>query len=222
MTVVVSDSFLSGSGLLTAHTPTVAGTSWVQELNSTGTTNWNLDAAGILASASVNTATWIATCRPNPTSVEYDITVKIGHWTASLDDPLWLVARFTDTSNYYVAGTYQATTVNKQIVKCVAGVKTQLVTAAVAMADGDTFLFQVRDATKKLFMNAVEMASTTDNALASAGSAGMGEGNIGSAAADDYATGSRIETFVLDQVAAAGASQPPPSLNSAMLSMLMH
>ncbi len=87
-----------------------------------------------------------------------------------------LIARFTDTSNYYGAGTYgPGSSADLKIFKKVAGVVTELATSGDDdTTNGDAFKFEIKDATKKLFREATEKLSTTDNALTFAGRTGMG------------------------------------------------
>ena len=59
-----------------------------------------------------------------------------------------------------------------------AGTVTELASGDSGIAVNDVLMFEIRDATKKLYKNGSEELSTTDNALTSAGKAGVGLGNL--------------------------------------------
>ena len=115
MAVIVNDTFTeSVDTALTAHVPDT-GTSWVEE-ERTGVQIQTVVAAGDRCAAASNEASdrHIYTSRPNPTSAEYDVVAELnGVVSASGTDRVWwLIARLTDTSNYYGTGVYPASNTN--------------------------------------------------------------------------------------------------------------
>jgi hypothetical protein len=221
---IVSDSFTEAADTaLASHVPDV-GTGWVIEVNPSSVTPQVVGADDNLqvTPATANT-TLIVTSRPNPTAAEYDVQFTLAAWGSSIDDPVWLVARFADASNYYAGGTYPGgAAADKKLVKCVAGVKTELASGDAGQVNGDVFKLEVRDGSKKLFQNGVEVLSTTDNALTAAGSAGIGWGSLGTASNDDTPSlTSRLDDYSVDQAAAATTSLLYAPLSPAVYSILM-
>ncbi len=210
MAVIVNDTFTEAADTaLTAHTPDT-GSGWTKE-EAAGTTNvMNVSGANdnAVASGATNSARLVYSAQPNPSVVEYDIEVTlpgIATGAGGGDDVAALLARFADTSNYYTAGTYGATSAaDKKIKKTVAGVVTELATGDNGLTAGDTLKFQVRDAAKKLFHNGVEILSTADNALTAAGKAGFALGNVW-VATDDLVITYTLDNFSVTEVAAAAS-----------------
>ena len=160
MAVITSDTFTVGADTnLQLHAADVGGT-WALEETSAGGTGLVCVAAtdDVGGPGGGGSARTLYTSRPNPATVEYDLQIswKTGA-PASTDDPFFLLARMLDVSNYYSAGGYQAAnTADVRIFKTVAGVKTQLASGDRGNVAGDVFKFEVRDATKKLFVNGAE------------------------------------------------------------------
>ena len=205
MAVIVNDTFTTGSDqLLSAHTADVGG-QWVL---TQGTSTWTVYTTGVASPTALVTNTGnIYTSRPNPSVAEYDIQTQITAFVGiGSDDPIAIVARLTNTSNYYFALMYSASaSLDKRIFKRVADIVTQIASAEGSLAVNDTYKFEIRNATKKLYRNTVEILSSTDNALTSAGSAGLAAGNL-AVAGDDIAASWDLNNYSVDEVGGAAAA----------------
>jgi len=205
---LINDTFTEAADTnLVNHVPDT-GTGWTEEENTTTAIQKVIAASDIVrADAAKNSQRHIYSAQPNPSTVEYDIaaTLKaVNTGSGGSDDSWFFVARFTDTSNFYSAGTYGgAAAADKKIFKEVAGVITELASGDNGLAANDTLEFRVRDATKKLFHNGVEVLSTTDNALTSAGRAGFGLGNEW-VSTDDITTLYEADNFSVTEVGGVG------------------
>jgi hypothetical protein len=88
-------------------------------------------------------------------------------------------SRMSDADNGYYAEWYptaDASDNDTNLYKVVAGTRTQLATVDTGLANGDVFKLQMRDASKKLFKNGVQLLSSSDNTHTSAGEAGISAG----------------------------------------------
>ena len=108
-----------------------------------------------------------------PASAEYDATAEILFKTV-LAQNVYLLARCVDASNFYYAGVLA--TGNWVIGRCVAGAFTTILTGASAGLAANRsyqFLFRVRDGAKSLFIDGVQVATTSDNSFTSVGGVGI-------------------------------------------------
>ncbi len=179
----VFDTFTEASEIaLDSHTPDV-GTGWTLEIDdgSGGIKSRvpELDAGWVLGRSG---KTSIYTVQPGPTSAEYDIIVDLRISPEQADAPVWLLARFLDTDNYYAAGIMGLSTENPDlvIIKNVASVITTLDSAdeSIDMTVSRLVKFEIRDAAKKLYIDGVEKLSSVDNALTAAGEVALGGGGV--------------------------------------------
>lgn len=192
MAVFLNDTFTDTDGVeLPNHTPDTGGT-WIRQSGSgQATIQANRCRGSSFQRRYSNNAP--------PGAAEYD-------WQANIygaGGATYLLARFQDMNNHYLArwgGT------NYEIWKRVAGVWTQLTTdAGPAPTDGDLHLFEVRNATKKLYIAGVERTSTTDDELTPAGNVGIS------------ITGTPLGEF--DNAKADDAGAVPPGENAKMQPM---
>ena len=211
MAVIVSDTFteLLADTTLQTHVPDT-GTGWTEFSSCAVGRNFVvfflLDDMG--ANGSSGNCIEIYTAQPDPSVAEYDVQVTTTVITTFTVNPAGLVARLTDINNHYTAGSYIASAAaDKKIFKMVAGTRTELASGDNGLTAGDVFKFEVRDATKKLYQNAVEILSSTDNAITGAGQAGLFEGAVW-VNTDDVQGVWRFDAFTVDEVAAAGATWP--------------
>lgn len=148
--------------------------SHVGELGATWTDHPNNSANAIIKTNRVRGAsggTHIYYASGLPTTAEYDVSVPLTQITAlGGGGP---AGRMDTAANTFYRGRYNASG-NWEIFKTVAGSSTNLGTAAEAWPGGSpVLLFQIRDATKKLFVDGVEKLSSTDNVITAAGRAGL-------------------------------------------------
>ena len=208
----VLDTFTVGANeLLSARTPDT-GTGYTS-VYSGGTPN--LQAVATTDACSATTSDTPAgkaySAQPDPTVVEYDLAVTVGAFSVSAARGQGLFARRADNDNVYglQMGENGDTFSNKKIFKRVGGVNTELAAEDTAWAANDVVTFEIRDATKKIYQNGTERASTTDNALTAAGTWGLAAGNF---PVFGDLTGTRsvntMDTFSCTEVAAGGLSIP--------------
>ncbi len=206
---VFDDDFAVGSDVtdLGDHIPTIAGTGW---------TRTEMSAGGkiptILAVDDFVSIPGIATSRhviyeadDAPPSGNYQVECDI--WTpASLDDPAGVVARLTDASNFYFAGSYvNSVTNNLKLYKMVAGSATLLAESNDTFADGDTLKLQVYSSgvtRVELFLSDVSKLTSGDTDLTSIGLGGIWAGNL-IVGTDDYRDGVKFDNFKITDNASA-------------------
>ena len=194
---------------LILHLPTGAnaGSGWTAE-EVTGTAIQRVDAANDYCESSADEGNdrHLYTLQPDPAGVEYDVQATLSGIAGSPSLPWFLIARLTDASNYYSAGSYNAgSAADKKIFKKVAGTVAEIASGDNGLTAGDTIKFEVRDAAKKLFHNGSEIISSADNALTSAGRAGFGVGNAW-VATDDIEQDWKSDNFFYTEVAAAASA----------------
>lgn len=211
MGIIVDDPFEEASNTdLDLHTPNVAGDQWV-ETERTGVRKIRVFSTPDLASQDGNEQSdrAIYTSRPNPTSVEYDVQFTVPGVDSAGDDPCHVVARLTDTSNYYFVKFDSVDQNEMEMFRREGGINNSIGTSTTPLAASDVVRFGIRDATKKIFVNAVEEISSTDNELTSAGSCGIAVGNL-SNGNDDIVTAWSFDDYTVDEIAAAGAAPKGP------------
>src|SRR5215216_5655273 len=185
MAVVHSDTFTEAADTaITSHTPDV-GSGYTIQINTDplvdpgvlGATDELVPA--LLYNAPGGTGLLI-TAGTAIGSAEYSVSLVLaGFTTTVIRKGVMAVARYQDANNYYVGCTYNpANTADKKIVKCVGGVFTELASGDSDLAAGDTLKFECLNATKKLYVNNVELLSTSDNSITAEGKAGIGWGNV--------------------------------------------
>lgn len=198
--VFSSDTFTDTSGTnLTSHTGEV-GASWTA-----------LGLGG--GSAAISDAN---RARPNsggslwdiwyssgsPATAEYDVEGDL--YVASNIGAGGIAGRVYETDNAYFA--YFNSTVSEwRLFKIVSGSYTLLGSYSQSLSTSTSYaiLLEIRDATKKVYIDTVERISSTDNAVASAGKAGVWLEN------GSDSTGYHIDNFVASDVAGGGGAAVP-------------
>lgn len=186
--LLVFDKFRDADAtLLSSHTPTPVGTSWSGQLtvdDTLSTVNSAFVDAVTGTNGAINGKT-LYTVAPAPSSADYLlITPFRGRAGGTGDDePFWIIARFTDTSNFYLGGLYPDTTGDLVLYKNVSGTVTSLAsnTTLSSAAEGGALKFDITDALKTLtysLQGTDTSISTSDNSLTSAGSVGIGSGSF--------------------------------------------
>src|SRR5262245_9251734 len=178
------DTFVEASAdtALTSHTPTGSdpGTPCSQIKAASGSTPnvfFTPDTVGWSANATDDSGIYVMA--PDPSGAEYDVQVSLPTLSTTGSTAIGLVARCTASNNYYAGITLRsADALDKKIGKNVSGTLTTLNEVDSNLTAGDTLVFQIRNATKKLFQNGTERCTTTDNAITSAGKCGIGIGAL--------------------------------------------
>ena len=183
-TVIFNDQFTrAADAAITAHTPTPTGTNWTQVYLS-GTAVINVIAAVDRARGGAGAASTdghYLSAYPAPSVAEYDVEMTLSLVNVNANPRgAGMFARRTDNDNLYFVQFVpnDATPDQIKLVKRVAGVNTILGTSASNLTNGDVIKFEVRDATKNVSQNGIVVISSADNALTSAGTAGMGIGDF--------------------------------------------
>ena len=209
-----NDTFTEAANTnLESHTPDSGG-SWSEVVDTAGTLVVSVvgatDNLGI--SSGANSQRVIHTVSWTPTSNQYDVSATYVT-EGGADDPVWLIARYTDTTHFYAGGWYlSSANPDMKIVLCNgASNGTVLVSSNSAPATTNVVKFEIRNAAKKLYLAGVETCSNADDTLTGTGVCGIGWGNIDSAVATDdaAAAGLRIDDFTLTDATAAQTSLPP-------------
>jgi hypothetical protein len=193
MAVFLSDTFTDSDGTwLQNHTPETGG-AWAKRAGgSIGT---------IQSNKAESNASWY-TNDATPGGAEYTITADL-HSPTDNNEYFYILGRFQDTSNFYMAE-YISSTSTMKLHKKVSGVTTQLDALAEAWGTSSAEAkLELFTATKKFYKDSVEKLTTADDSLTDAGEAGFING-------DD---------FTVDNFAADDAGGAPPSENAFMQPM---
>lgn len=196
MATFVSDTFTDANGTtLQLHTGET-GATWTKLAGSDSVIQSNrLDPP---AAESVYSASG------TPAGVEYDVTADLVTLNPVGTGDSAVLGRLVDNSNYYLAQ-HSSAGGAWRIFKKVTGSFTQLGTFSQSLSASTTYALklEIRDATKKLYVDGVERVSTTDNALTAAGVAGI------RCAATNY----HLDNFQAVDAGGGGASIVPLVMN---------
>lgn len=217
----VHDQFTVASDInLVNHTPTPTGDGWTSEFDDASGNMFVRASDDICKSSGTSQGTGLVfSVQPDPTVAEYDVEALLVTVDGSADDTWGLVARMFGANpqddNYNTRGSGSATT-KIEIRKLVTGTPTVLDTTAAGYQNGKTYKFEIRDATKKLFEDGVEIASTTNDDITGAGKWGFGYGDVLGTADDDTTANWEFDEFKCTEVAAGGAVVPARSIPRAV------
>ena len=180
--IIFQDTFTEGADtVLSSHTPSPTGTSWVLVAQLTNTMSV-IAATDDLRGTSAGTA--LGACyksQPDPAINDYDVQWTLNAVdTGSATRPARLHGRLTDASNWYAAKLRPtAHAVNAlELVKSVADVITVLATVDQAWVATDTCMLRIRDAAKEVFVNGSSVLSNADDVLTGVGSAAVSMGKF--------------------------------------------
>jgi hypothetical protein len=209
--VALLDTFTEASDTnLDAHTSD-SGHSWTWE--SSGATTKRLrvwGGAGTCArnnTGSTNATTWYSSSWA-PATAEYDVTVDFVHKTDTNITPMRLGARFVDVNNLYEV-VFNVNADNVVLNKVVGGTVTQLGSTTLTTTPPETneIKFEVRDASKKVYLNTVELTdlTTSDNEHTAAGKAALG-GGVGNMTSGVGTDGLHYDNLVADDPPGGGTT----------------
>lgn len=151
------------------------------------------------------------------TDAEYKIEFYFNELATenSTDDPIFAVARFADTSNFYFGGTYVAgAAADKKIYKEVSTTVTELASGDAGGLVDSHMIFEILGATKKIFWNDSEIISTTDDVITAKGEVGLALGNL-AISTDDIPNAARMGLFVVSDISAAAGGRIMSSIAGA-------
>ena len=195
---------------ITAHTPDT-GSGWTTVFDDTGGTEAEISETTDIFQASQiqNNVGQAYTAQPTPTTVNQNvsITLKVLDTTSS-DRSVGIFARRADNSNFYHVQILPNAHTNPSITlyKFEGGVPTILGTFDAILAVGTVIKLEVRDVTKKVFVDGVERISSSDNSLTAAGTWGVYFGNFNGAGIGGDIRG----TWDLDDFLAEDGNFPDP------------
>lgn len=175
MSTVVQDTFTDSNGtLLTAHTGE-AGAAWANHPSYSGT--FQIASNRARSSAADGTVNG-AYASGVPATAEYDVSATFVIVSAINSGNLAAagICGRIDTSNNTLYQVSLTEGTGWRLHKFVGGIATQLgSTVTQALNNGNTFSvkLEIRNATKKLFVNSVEKISSSDNAITDTGRAGL-------------------------------------------------
>ena len=170
---------------ITAHTPDT-GSGWSEVFDDTGGTEAEISETTDIFQASQiqNNVGQAYTAQPAPTTANQNvsITLKVLDTTTS-DRSVGIFARRADNSNFYHIQILPNAHASPSITlyKFEGGLPTILGTFDATLAIGMVIKLEVRDATKKVFVDGVQRISSSDNSLTSAGTWGVYFGNFNGA-----------------------------------------
>ncbi len=217
MALVFNDTFTDTNGVnLDVHTPDT-GTGWTEE-EKTGVSA--LECWGNNCEAESSEVSHRATysAQPDPTVADYDVEFDFKTVGTSSEEPYHLFARLADLSNFYLATFYgSGATDDYKLNKKVAASFTELASLNETISDGDTLKLEIKDANKKVFNGVTEKLTSTDNALTSAGKAGISHGNW-LVSTDDMDPVPEADNFKVTEQAVVGGITVTPSTLALVLS----
>ncbi len=191
-TTAVSDSFTeSANTVLTSHSPDT-GTGWTEVYDSSPSGDDATVVATediVRAGSSVNDVGQAYTAQPAPAGVDQDISIAIDTLISDTGTkPFGLFGRRTDNSNFYHVQILpnEHSEASVKLWKFVSSVDTELGSYDATLAVGDIIKLEIRDATKKVYINGVERISSSDNSLTNAGTWGLYFGNYNGAGAGGH------------------------------------
>lgn len=111
----------------------------------------------------------------SPATAEYDVDVGFTAVVGATGLYYGVAGRIDVSADTYYVAYYDKGAVAWALAKFVAGAGANLGSASAILTHGQTYALklQIRDGTKKVFVNAVEVISSADNAITAAGKAGV-------------------------------------------------
>lgn len=212
MGILATDSFTEASNTtLASHTPDTGGGTWVLEETSGGANTATVRSTADIVRATNGEASQrlIYTLSNIPSETKYDVecATKAVPGTGA-DDFFGLVARFADTDNYYVGGSYgNGATNDQRIVKVVGGTHSELASGGGNIVDDDILRFQVGGGNVlEVFVNDVSKVTNGDTDH-SGGISGLAWGNV-NVSSDDITDNWELDDYQLEEFAAVGGANP--------------
>jgi hypothetical protein len=201
MAVTVFEDLFTEAGAdvnLASHTPNT-GTSWTEVEDTYGSGSFlevESTTDDLRPDAGAANVRLVYRCNPAIALTGPDYDIEFVYSNLVTNDPQGVIARWQDTSNTYFAEVYlSGPSHTMAILKEVAGAVTVLDSDTTAVAASQTFKFELRGSTLKLYQNGVERCSATDSSLTTTGAAGVYWGNLsgsGSSTANNRMTSFKV------------------------------
>lgn len=193
MTTIASDTFTDTNGTtLQSHTPSGGGT-WTKSIGGAGV---DIEIQSNQATPSGNNAWYYHS--QDPTGVEYDCQFTIKQ-TGSTNYAIGLVGRCSTSAEtgylYHPGGSFH------YLYKVSGGSYTELGTYFASVAINDVIKLEIKDATKRVFVNGTQRISSTNNDVTAKGKAGLrGYGTSTTQYVDDWQVVEEVTTAVKDMI----------------------
>lgn len=209
MATFVSDTFTDTADTTLASHTGETGATWTASPNAT-TPFLVTDANRIRTSVSTRVE---YRSSGTPASAEYDVQATIRQLSSDAGQYLGVLGRLVTANDDSYAAVYSKPDGVWLLYKRVGGAFTSLGTSAATLTTGVDYVIklEIRNATKKLFVDGVERVSSADNALTAAGFAGV----VGIGFAASNTTGMHLDTFTADDPA--GGATPSPAAGTLAL-----
>lgn len=174
MAVFVQDTFTDTAGVTLASHTGELGATWAK--GSPAPNNAVITSAGRVRMGGATSGYYYAS--GTPASAEYDVECDL--YVASKSGQHGIAGRLSTSADTCYRARLDASNNLMLFEKVVAGTNTQLSSTAKTYTIGNTYAIklEIRDAAKKVFQDGVEVTSSADNAITSAGTAGIRFGSI--------------------------------------------
>lgn len=168
--MIINDTFTDADGTLLDNHTADDGGSWTRHPVSTAGVDFIVASNRIWAEDGMS----IYYHSAEPSSAQYDVVVDFNILTSPAGDP-GIVGRLDTADETFYLARYNAAHSEWELWKAVAGTYTLLSESGESLGDGAvrTVTLQIRDAAKKILVDGVEVASSTDNSITAAGMIGV-------------------------------------------------
>jgi len=203
MAVVVNDTFTEASDTTLASHTGETGATWAKHASYAGTIRV-IGATDRIRQDAVSGGDAVYYASGTPATAEYDVQASL--YVASNVDFAGLCGRIDTAANTYYLVIYYQANGTWVLDKVVAGTATNLgtYTQALTLSQSYTVKLEIRDATKKVYIDGVERISSADNAITAAGKGGV-RINASSNSGTDI-TGYHLDTFSVTDLSGGGSS----------------
>lgn len=184
-----SDTFTDTAGVLLQNHTGEVGATWVKHASG-GVQDMKITDANMLRASSTGLpAIYYASGVPG--TAEYDVQTLVTQ-RSSGSSPIGVAGRIDSVAHTLYAAMYEPAFL--ELIKVVAGSQTSLGNFNLTIGDGNsvTLKLEIRDATKRVFIDGVQRISSADNVITTAGLAGV----RGKSGGDNNTTGSHLDNFV--------------------------
>jgi hypothetical protein len=206
-TTLVEDTFTDTHLTnLDAHTPTPTGTSWTREVladECSGRIMRVVDPGRVENNSSDNCGMFYYASPSSGQAEYYTQATFVDAGSIASGAAATLIGRYADNGNLYVVYSNDDNGQPYTLAKRVSGSNSSLGTGgAFSNGNSDVIKLELKDATKKVFENSTEVISSTDNALTSAGKAGIGCGGTETTTTLDCSAQAEHDNFFLVEISA--------------------
>lgn len=202
-TLIFSDTFTGDNGTdLVSHSPDT-GTNWQEVVDTAGTLNIQIQSNQARSSTSSSNNSIVYVANPASSVADMKVTATMTALSTGNDDPVGLVLRYQDTSNYYGC-MIQTTTAPERVVwfdRRVGGVYSDAIGGdLVNISANDVVSCSVIGTSLEMRVNDAVVVSTTDSSLSAAGKGGIYLGDYPACGTCDIVTGNTLDSFQIHEI----------------------